>query len=661
MTVDIHTLALVLGFTNLLQVMVLFVQYRVNPGYRGPGWWALGSVSLALGSACNAVQDNSMVGSFAIVISNALFISGLALLCIGVLRFLDQRERRGRILGLCAVTILVAIYFTCLDDNLTARRVNLSVVMAAISFVIARSLLVHRTAAIATSANFLAAVFLANGGFWAVCGLSPLVGPVGDLFSASTLPTTTYLAMASSAMLWTFGFIILINQRLNTEYREAKENSEQIFNTSPDAVLITRLEDGHFQEINDGLTALTGYTRDDVIGKTTMEVQIWENPADRQRLVAMLNEQGSCDNLEAVFQRKDGSRFTGMLSAKLLTLQGAPHIITVTRDITEQKQAEETLRVAMNDLERMASTDVLTGAWNRRQFNDIVEREIHRASRYQEPLSLLLLDIDHFKNVNDTCGHAEGDQVLRQVADCIRGVIRHSDSLTRWGGEEFVVLMPNTGEAHAVILAERIRQRIATHIFQGLPGITVSIGVAEHVGAGSCSAWLERADRAMYLAKKGGRNRVIVDTPEGGVPSLTGRLEGTFLKLVWSPAFLSGNALIDTQHEGLFQRSNELLDAVLSERPVQEISSHVTRLLAEVVQHFQDEERILAEVGFPGLPEHAAKHASLVAQAVALAAAFAVGTLSLGSLFQFLALDVVSLHMLKADKEFFPFTRAGFR
>ena len=147
--------------------------------------------------------------------------------------------------------------------------------------------------------------------------------------------------MFVQGILLTFGLIIMVNQRLNAENREAKENLELIFNTSPDAVLITRLTDGYLVGVNEGFTAMTGYTRAEVMGKSTLDVNIWKNPADRQKLVTALNEKGFCENMEAVFQRKDGSQFTGIVSAKIITLQGDPHIISVTRDITERKQSRK--------------------------------------------------------------------------------------------------------------------------------------------------------------------------------------------------------------------------------------------------------------------------------------------------------------------------------
>lgn len=164
------------------------------------------------------------------------------------------------------------------------------------------------------------------------------------------------------------------------------------------------------------------------------------------------------------------------------------------------------------ELRRLASVDALTGTALRGHFMHIGERELRRAARYGHALSALMLDIDHFKRVNDNHGHAAGDAVLRAVADTAAATLREQDVLGRIGGEEFAVLLPETGGDMARLAAERLRAAVAerpVEVVAARIAVTASIGVATwHGGDDTLDALLARADAALYVAKDGGRNRV---------------------------------------------------------------------------------------------------------------------------------------------------------
>ncbi len=197
------------------------------------------------------------------------------------------------------------------------------------------------------------------------------------------------------------------------------------------------------------------------------------------------------------------------------------HSAILLRDVTDRErmerellQASEALRGANQDLKRLANTDVLTGLANRRRFMEVLEGEIDRAERYDRPLSLVLVDLDHFKEVNDTHGHAGGDEVLRATAGVLASVCRDVDLAARIGGEEFAILLPETRASGAERVAERVRSRIAQGHHRAPSGagfrITASAGVASlgrEVGSGE--ALLQAADDALYRAKGEGRNRVV--------------------------------------------------------------------------------------------------------------------------------------------------------
>jgi diguanylate cyclase (GGDEF)-like protein len=159
-------------------------------------------------------------------------------------------------------------------------------------------------------------------------------------------------------------------------------------------------------------------------------------------------------------------------------------------------------------LERLATVDALTGLRNRRWLDEAFARQLARASRSNQPLSVLMIDIDHFKRVNDKCGPTVGDAILRRVAHTLAAGLRPQDLLARYGGEEFGVLLPGIETVQAMAVAERLRQGIqaASDGAKELPGITVSVGVASARRDETVAALLKRADEALYRAKQAGRN-----------------------------------------------------------------------------------------------------------------------------------------------------------
>ena len=174
-------------------------------------------------------------------------------------------------------------------------------------------------------------------------------------------------------------------------------------------------------------------------------------------------------------------------------------LLNVTRKLNQSNQK----------LERLAITDHLTKAYNRNHVDEVMKNEIHRSQRYHAPLSLLLFDMDDFKKINDTFGHIIGDEVLIKSAHWIQNAIRESDTFGRWGGEEFVVICPNTNLQQAKTIAEKIRVGIASLIFTKDFTQTISIGVARHHKNECIEQWLSRADSALYQAKRQGKNQVV--------------------------------------------------------------------------------------------------------------------------------------------------------
>lgn len=186
-------------------------------------------------------------------------------------------------------------------------------------------------------------------------------------------------------------------------------------------------------------------------------------------------------------------------------------LLRLRRVLKEQRLTRERIQM-LGKLQKLAITDGLTKLYNSRYFYNQLDLEVDRSVRYHHTLSLLLLDIDHFKDYNDTYGHLEGDKVLIRIGEIIKACLRKMDTAYRYGGEEFTVILPETSGEEAVTVAERIRTGIENEIFSPETGtkvkITISIGVTEYIPDERISALVERADKAMYVSKENGRNRI---------------------------------------------------------------------------------------------------------------------------------------------------------
>jgi len=186
-------------------------------------------------------------------------------------------------------------------------------------------------------------------------------------------------------------------------------------------------------------------------------------------------------------------------------------LLRLKRVLKERELTNERIRM-MEKLQKLAITDGLTRLYNSRSFYSQLELEVDRFNRYQHPLTLLLLDIDHFKDYNDKYGHLEGDKVLVRFSQIIRTCLRTNDSAYRYGGEEFTVILPETAGEEARTVAQRIRAALEAEPFSPEGGeevtVTISIGLTEYHAKEELSTFIQRADQAMYRSKRSGRNKV---------------------------------------------------------------------------------------------------------------------------------------------------------
>jgi diguanylate cyclase (GGDEF)-like protein len=186
------------------------------------------------------------------------------------------------------------------------------------------------------------------------------------------------------------------------------------------------------------------------------------------------------------------------------------YLADVTWEIIDSRRSQEELKQANELLANHARIDYLTGIYNRRMFDGLMTAEIARSDRYNSSLSLIMMDIDYFKQVNDTLGHTAGDHVLHKIAELISGRIRNYDIFSRWGGEEFVIMAPKNDAFKAAELAEILREEIEQFDFGNGLTITISFGVTQYCYGEEPEEFVARADAALYQAKRNGRNRVEI-------------------------------------------------------------------------------------------------------------------------------------------------------
>lgn len=762
MNIDIRTLTMTMGILNILQVVVFIRQYMISKPYRGTGWWLLWSIFVALGFGAILLRDIPTIERLSILLANTLLLAGHIFLYIGTLRFLGKRENRNVILIIFGVFFLATIYVVYLNWDHAARIMILYIASSIFSLMTAYALLKYKTRLITTSAIFLAVISILYGVYFIFRSLAaPTIFPIESIFTPALIQVLSFLVTMVADFLWTVGLIMMVNQRSNEEMNEVKERFELIFNTEPDAILITRQRDNRIVEMNDGFEAMSGYSRAETIGKTSTELNIWSSAEDRQKMIDKLQATGVVENLEGVFQRKDGEQFFGMMSVKAIYLHGEPHYISVTRNITERRIAEETLRRSeekfrlmvensqdiiytldgegifrfvspvwttllghsvedvlgksfkefvhpddipacmvflysvissgkrqqgveyriqhldgtwywhmsnavpirgendavmgfygiardiserkraekelreserryrlladhahdviwtmtmdgkltyispsvqqmrgfsaeevlqqsldqifcpasliavqnafgvfksgeesinfiaeqpckngstvwtestarlmcdengepfevvgvsrditerkrlQEELQVQATTDELIGIPNRRYFLKLAQAELKRAIRLNHPLAIGLMDIDYFKQINDTYGHAVGDQMLVTFAKICQKQIREIDVFARFGGDEFVILLPEVNCEQAYRVMERIRGMLSEEMMavdSASVFITISCGIASLQGEHeSLDTLIGRADKALYQAKNTGRNRICVE------------------------------------------------------------------------------------------------------------------------------------------------------
>jgi len=292
-----------------------------------------------------------------------------------------------------------------------------------------------------------------------------------------------------------------------------------LFDKSNDAISIIG-PDLNYLEVNQNAADLLGYKREQLIGKSVFETVPQDERKSVERYIAQIEKEGTLPPYERTLMRADGSRRIAEVSVNVVTDERGRTVYfqSVMRDISERKRLEEQLRLSLGEMEALAMQDPLTGLLNRRAITDHAEAEWHRARRDRRPFCVALIDLDNLKTINDSLGHQVGDRVIEQLASTVRKTLRRYDWAGRWGGDEFMLVLPGTNLVEAQDIVERLRSHYtASEIITEMKGDLnpyLSVGIAcfsgrpgDEVTPGQLFG---QADRALYHAKQGGKDRIEV-------------------------------------------------------------------------------------------------------------------------------------------------------
>jgi diguanylate cyclase (GGDEF)-like protein/PAS domain S-box-containing protein len=326
------------------------------------------------------------------------------------------------------------------------------------------------------------------------------------------------------AIVISFLLLIFVFSLADTVLREnlaqerlAEWRYRSLFDKTNDAVFLIDLN-LHYLEVNRQAADLLGYVPNELIGKTVTDVVA---PAEVQSVhdnFKRLKSEGMIPLFERTLVRKDGSRIITEVNLTMVVDEdGKPRYFqSVMRNVTERKRLEEQLRYSLDEMETLAMQDSLTGLLNRRAIIEHAEAEWYRAQRDSRPLCLVLIDLDNLKNVNDSQGHQMGDKVILELAKVISASKRRYDWAGRWGGDEFLLVLPGATLTEAREVAERLRNKyVDIDLVRNMGGAAlVSLGISCYSGRKGDETSLDKlitqADQALYRAKEQGRNQVEV-------------------------------------------------------------------------------------------------------------------------------------------------------
>lgn len=419
MNIDIYTFAVALGIIYIIQATIFVIQYYYHKNYQGPGWWVLWNLTAILGFAFMLSRQIQSFERVAILGQNSTLIVSTIFLYFGIMRFLGQKGRMRLLISVFIVFVAYLSYYTFLDDNIHLRSIAIWLISSFITIISAYDLYKYKSKSVAISANICIMIFLGHGLFSASKVIFLLSGQnIPTLTAGSMLNISSYIEMLVISIFWTFSLIMMVDQRLTSEMKIAKDHFEVLFDTSPDAIIITSLSDGSITSINDKFYELSGYTKDELIGKTTLDLNLWTNSEERSEYVSHVHKHGYYFDYETVFQVKNHKLIPSLMSSKVISLNEKLQMVSIIRDISPQKKRE------MEILE--ANLKLQTTISEKDKFFSIIAHDL------RNPFSTFLGLTEVIADESNDLPLKEVIQYTAQMRDSARNLFGLLENLLEW-------------------------------------------------------------------------------------------------------------------------------------------------------------------------------------------------------------------------------------
>jgi diguanylate cyclase (GGDEF)-like protein/PAS domain S-box-containing protein len=535
---DVKTLifcALVLNYFMSLGLWIYGKSQKTYPGFR---LWLAGMVISALTYTLFALRGVAP-DLLTIPLANAMGVLGSVIRLEGIKQFAGEKKVWYPNF-IWPVLVFVAVsFFTFVRDDILARNTIFSIVTMLVAWRVSWILLRTKWSESPIISRFFALLLFLYGLTLAARGISWFIWPENRGLTATTPFNSIYFMLVLIFDIsWPICLILLNGQRMADEIKNLSKKLAQLsqgVEQSPTSVVITDLK-GRIEYVNPHFTELTGYSAREAYGKNPRILQSGRTPRETYQKMWETILAGTPWRGEFLNKKKNGELYWEKAVITPVKDQDGRifNFIAIKEDITDRKEAEvalqesESRQRALNkelekrikeiagleaELREQAIRDPLTGLYNRRYLNETIDREFERARRHGQPISILMIDIDHFKKINDTYGHLAGDACLEVLADLLQQITRKADIACRYGGEEFLLLLPGAQIESAALRAEELRKIFENSVmpYDGREiKNTISIGMAAYPADGdSHYEIIDKADQALYSAKNTGRNRVV--------------------------------------------------------------------------------------------------------------------------------------------------------